>query len=1169
MARSAGLLGTPSDPFGSGSAYSGGWGSLDPSRPAYLAFQKVQTAYQLGQATADEYLAAFKTYVDATPANTTTRYNAEQSYASAVYGIGRDKIAFAVEQGKQPISDLVAYDRAGTEGLDESTALYQSRMSALWQSESRQFSEAEDEISAGVSKGTMTWTQALAWYQEQRNQYADNPDLAKALDGRITQAEDRAASEVDNQITQDFNDGKVGIGQYLTYGATVIAANPGTTRAENWTTNLVKAKEQAVGASLNYRYGLTQEYAKLEQFVRQGPPSSGGGGSRSTQLVSDGNGGWKEVAKSSGSSSSGSSTAAWNLQATQAKARMEAIKRMVEGLPGGWVTADDMIANAQQQQAGLVKGSGEWLQLQARIDNWNQDKATLDLLSKSGMKIVYPGVGSESTVDDTVGATERPVGAGTWSGYSGRSSGGGSGGGGGGGSAGSGLALTPNSSGNGPLMRATGTLPGASNTFGGSNGREFRDVTPTYQTTGIPKGMTAASWDRLYDAFIKAIKSGDTSYVDPTSGVTYLIPADPDKRLAMLSAMDASNLSLKAAAMKQRSGTASEVTAAADYTKALNDSRSNTLYVIDQHPTSGVTFESRPVEVDAVTMGRAPQTTRKTITDITDPTEKALAAAEGKVPTNWLGAAIDLIDTTQTKFDTLKEQADKAIARGDYSMAYIYLRQAGEVVSDPRLLAAMDQYSALGQAYLQSGTVPNDATIQGDLKRLTDTITTDGHGSAKWLSDLSKTIEPTAALFDPNDPNCIVKTTGSGSGASIYSDPVTGAPSLKDGVFAVYEPPTAGSNNDGSVKFVHTESSGVTFNGNGSSKSTTSMPGYVAVNAQVGGSWQQLQVKSSNETVGTFVDPSTGMQSTLTGRKIVTKLDGVSTTLVEDPFHAGSWIPVQQGESAPVYKFPPGTVPLTQKIPGLDASQPQFLVMSKLPGETIPTAFVAGYDKESGQYALYQRDQNGGFTVRLSPGQAASVFDASGIGVDTSKLTDLQKTYWFLGTMLPPDPTTGVKSNAFMGSPDDIAKKTLGVAGAKTVQFLTKLKDMFFPSAPPPSVTAPKARDSWWNEPTPAAPPVPAKPTSALQPGQTIGGPTSPVQQQTTIAPPSWMNNPTIGPVTPSAPTSAVQPGQTMGPIAPAPGTSPSSSTPPVRPPAQKVNKQGSIQATNTSRGMD
>ena len=65
MARRAVLGGGTLNPFGGGGVDFGAFNILNSDNEAYLAFLKVETAWNAGKATNDEYLAALRTYAGA------------------------------------------------------------------------------------------------------------------------------------------------------------------------------------------------------------------------------------------------------------------------------------------------------------------------------------------------------------------------------------------------------------------------------------------------------------------------------------------------------------------------------------------------------------------------------------------------------------------------------------------------------------------------------------------------------------------------------------------------------------------------------------------------------------------------------------------------------------------------------------------------------------------------------------------------------------------------------------------------------------------------------------------------------------------------------------------------------------------------------------------------
>ncbi len=1068
MARVPSLSGTPSDPFGSAS-YSGGFsfGSLDPSRKQYLAFQKVQTDYQLGRATSDEYLAAYKAYVDATAPNTTTRYNAEASYADAVYTIARNQLVFDIQTDKKTIDDLIVFDQAGASNLDPTTAIYQQRMNNLWSSEGQKFSDAENEIRDGLSNGTMTWTQALNWYKQQAQAYQDNPDLMDAITDRIDNATKQADNELDSQMINDFNDGKVRLSQFLAYAATVLAKAPGTDRATKWQKNIQDATLKGVGDSLSYRYDLTMEYAKLEQFLKSGPPSSGGGGgSAHTVLVSDGKGGWKTKTTYTGGGGTSASYQAWQLQAAQARERMKSIQSMVATLPGGWVTADDMIANLQQQQAGTVKGTSAWLSLQSQIDNYTQAKETMQLLSQEGIKISYPPVETETAKDVTVGPTEIPV-VGVAPTYPG--GGGARGGGGGGARGGGGGQLTyptptaPSQARQGPLLVQTGVYAGPSTSFGPS------DVTPIYASTGIPAGMSANEWDKVYAGFSNAIRNGEAEFVDPVTGTTYLIPAEPEVRLAMINAMDQSNLNLKYAQLQIKAGTSGEASAGAAYQKAISDHGDNAWYVADTAVNQGPYFETAPNQnLEVLQKGKSieSQTTTRVYAEGTGETLVAATpesemniAQGGKLPANWLAMGVDLVNTTQTQYKRLMNEAQGALDRGDVDAAYSYQRQAAAMLQNPKLQDALSFYSAVAQQF--GGDVPSG--VKGDVSLLTSLSE---NGTLTWTDELAKYNQGLTDLFSPTitDPNtgeqvpnnnAIIKTTA--SGAPVMDD-VGGGIQLNDGIVAVYNP--KGNNGEGQITFQQSEYAGAKVNGQPSI-----LPGHTQALFMIGNKPVNVQVPTSEGTAFKTTDPNTKTQASYTGKMMHVRLAGVDYNLVENPFSPGSWVQLS-GNEALVLSVPKNATIATapsNDLGATDPAHPQYLFSAPIydPGTGAPvptgtggaigagqraiynpapgsgsTKYVAAWNPDTGSYQLWQTDANGAPTILIPSVLATKIMKDQGFGFQTSTMTNGQNLAYLWGQVNGGSAMVGQDSQI----EDFIIKKSVL---AQSVNLLTGLPSGF------------------------------------------------------------------------------------------------------------------------------
>ena len=1029
MARSGSLDGSGLDPFGTGGGGGlSGFSILDPSRPAYLAYQKVQTAWQAGTATDADYLAAMKTYVDSTLPNTTTRFNAEASYANAVYTVDRNALQYKVQTGEKDITDLVAFDKAALEGMNPQSQEYMSRQQTLWNTQTKAFSDSETQITDQLNNGRMTWGQALVWYQDQLAGAQGNPDLVDALTSRVNTVKDRSIAEADQEIVDSWNEGKMTFSAFMGYAGLAVQESAGTDRAKTWQKNLDTATKQAVGQSLQYRYGLTKEYASLVQFDSSGPPAGSGGG-YSDSVVSDGNGGWKTVRSYSGGSQS-ASYQDWVLKDQQAKARMDVIRAQVAALPGGWVSADDMISNLAAQQVDLVKGTPAWLTLQSQIDNYNSDKLAMQLLASEGIKVGYPAVGSETSTDPTVGPTEKAIPASNTQVSGGTSSGTGGSSGGGGGGGGSATSPATNSSG-GVLYQYTGSASGASNIFGES------DYSPTYVATGFPKNQSPNEWTSFYDAFTKAIKGNQGSWQDPITRIIYLIPSDPQKRLDMISAMDDSNINLMGYQRSVRAGTAGEVKAAKDWDDAKAQSQENMYYVLANPvivPVSGQLVTPTPTQTEADS-AKVFQTELNagnpivTYTPVTRDYHGAASFADNElsggsstsfdIPVNVIGAGADMIKRTQKIYNQDMSMAQAAMDRGDVSAAYAYFHQGQTLINDPKLLQAYQNYyeqvSVLTQKY------PNiPPTVKADIDLImsssvttpttTDSGATVGPSAPKWMTDLTTSADTTklGVYFDPT------------SNEHVLTYDQTGAPAMDGNSLAVnpnivmiYKP-TGGGDGKGTV--VPTLKSTI---GDASQYATTQMK-----TAGTNG-WQVVSVPTVDAIVGYVSDPNNpGKNVPVMGKAIVTSVNGIDRTLVSDPFEPGKWIPVTSIDQTNVtFNLPPGAT-LTS-VAGVGSTKSAQIAFSYGDGMQ-KTQYVAAWDASTHGYVMYGTNPDGSinFNAPVQPEDASAIWKGSGLTLNTAGLTSSQKTYTSIYKSMPDS------QGAYLGSDADIQSLSTGAANA-------------------------------------------------------------------------------------------------------------------------------------------
>lgn len=413
---------------------------------------------------------------------------------------------------------------------------------------------------------------------------------------------------------------------------------------------------------------------------------------------------------------------------------------------------------------------------------------------------------------------------------------------------------------------------------------ESRSIKTT--PTGLPVGMSPSAFDDFHTAFVDAIKKGDPSFKDKTTGAVYAIPLDPDERLAMLRYVDDQNVDLKVANLKAALANpkASDTYIdgkRASVTTAQNTATSNILWVLNTS-NAGNVYDSNG---KAIKLGASP--------------------TAGKA-SNSLAFGIDLLDVTANHAQQHYDLAQTYFDKGDYTAA------AAEINAGRQIIASVSQgpngtaqgsllakYAAQASDTVRQATELGgkvDSTILTDLKRL--------NNFGVELQEPSKDIDKTAtALFGP--PGKIGTGILAIANGVVIPDALSGAALLRSGYVRLI-------NEDGTVTAKQVKATG-----GEDGKPTYTIPGRVMVMVNLGGKQETMSAAFEVGQVGEMLID--GMPVPISG-KIVT----IGTDVwMESPFRPGLWVPMN-GASTTRFTAPTGAKagvnpPGKDNIPGLAA----------------------------------------------------------------------------------------------------------------------------------------------------------------------------------------------------------------------------------------------------------
>lgn len=1013
MARRAALSFGSLNPFGGGdtsfaSFNVGKSSTVDASQEAYLQFQKIETDWQAGRIDDATYQAAFQTYAASLEAGTSTAINAAARIESMQYSMARDSLLQQVQSGQASWSQLVSFDQQSLGGLNPGSQEYRDREARMWASQVNEFQEAEQQVADDLSAERINYTQALSWYEQARTLYVGNYGLTEAIDSTIKKVKTEIVREQDNAILNKWKEGTISLDAFLAYSANVQATEPDSPRARTWAENSVTATDQAVEKSLNYRYGLTEEYRDLEMLVASAKAPTGNTSvSKSIQYVYTANG-WvaKTVYESKYHAPSQSEVQAYKelqVKVAAAKKRMGEITKLVGTMPGGWVNEDDILRKLGDQQAKMVKGSPAWIEVQEKIDYFNERKRSDEILRNSGVVVNLPTVRSEKTAASDVSAFEKPTApskggvkvppppAATTSGGGGGTSGGG------------GKAALPGTTNKNAtsapgnfLFQALGPANSKSKNVTTIVDTGGNKISVAYKATGLPVGMNSTDFKALYTGMTDAVKNGETVWVNPATGIGYVLPPDPSDRLAIMSGLDAANIAQR----RLEYVTNPNKTTEKAYKTATYKANTNTLHVMDD-PYAGVPLKFLPV---ATTPGR-PAVDQRGLQQST--IDAYLKEDREAAP---IAAALDYMGRAEEEVTALGAKAKAALAKGDKEAAYKYAAAAEYVLGDSGLMQKASYWASYAEAKKQ-GLVSAGAemTETGGLEaNYNKMMTLAGEGADAWASELlnKSGVEEVASVFNPE---------GKGENYPYQYNPVTGQPKVGgDGSFVMAP---------GWVRVLQ--------NGKITEKQMGSAPDLknnmvpsdeklIAVRLQVGDTFRDVMTTFEIGRIGQAVQAD-GTRAFIDGKKIDVMWDGKRYQLAQDPMNPQRWVPLTT--KGLTWTLPTGATVVNGSAQlGQTGSQIVFTAPGTQYNPGAGQRYVMAME-EDGTYMLHPADAQNNLTGNpISAGSETGIgiLGAAGISLDVGAMDSAQQSYY----------RTGI-NGVYLGDPNAIL-----LQGVKMTQFI-------------------------------------------------------------------------------------------------------------------------------------
>lgn len=419
MARRAVLGGGSLNPFGGAGVDFGAFDVTNNDRESSLILTRVEVAWNAGQATDDQYLAALQAYAGTITANTSQRLDADARVVTMRHRVERGVLVKKVDDGSKQITDLLDYDRGALTGLQHDSEEYRQRLNTYQATQSSYYQDIEHDVVQAYNDGHMTTAQLNSWYAARHTDptLADNPDIRKAVDDRLHDLGTRLTQERDTNAIDAYSKGKMAPATFMAYATSARARYvQGSTDYKDWTDRLNDAHDRSLETALLYRYDLSQQYAQLAKFVAssKAPTGSKGGTrtSKSTRTILGSDGQWHTVTTSKTTATPGhgpskSELAAYaqrQIEVNDAKRQMAEIAKKIGGV-GGFVSTDTTIGYYKRQLGKFAKGSDEWYQVQGKLDQLNDRKHAETVLAKEGIRISYPKGSGQSSGGTSSGSS--------------------------------------------------------------------------------------------------------------------------------------------------------------------------------------------------------------------------------------------------------------------------------------------------------------------------------------------------------------------------------------------------------------------------------------------------------------------------------------------------------------------------------------------------------------------------------------------------------------------------------------------------------------------------------------------------------------------------------------------------------------------------------------------
>lgn len=471
---------------------------------------------------------------------------------------------------------------------------------------------------------------------------------------------------------------------------------------------------------------------------------------------------------------------------------------------------------------------------------------------------------------------------------------------------------TPKS--NAPLQR----LVSEKVSTGWQYGEQFR----TIQTKGatLPKGMSASAFDDFHHDFVDAIKNGQATFEDKTTGAVYAIPLKPEERLAMMRFLDDRNVELKATNLQM----------------ALAKPNVSQNYIDDKKSALRTAERNAATNILWILDTRNPGT----VVDSKGKAIKLVESEAGVEKTNPIAYGNDLLDVTMSHAQRHFDIADQLFEKGDMTGAAAEIAEGRRVIDRvatgpnggakgslldlyaTRALQAREEATALG------AKVPGE--IDKDITRLLNFDTE--------LAGVTKSAAKTATtLFGPPDK------------------PGTGILKMSNGLVQL-DPSGQVQLNEGYALYVDRDGTNVEVKkakvvGTQNGKPLYGDTGRVNVFVKVNGANQPMLAEYTVGRVG---------EMTIDGKPIdvLGKMVMVGEEVwVENPWRAGMWVPLN-GTKDIKYTVPAGATFVNNgegkvKIPGIANGTP--LITYKKDGET----FFLMADEATGTFRLWAGTQQG------------------------------------------------------------------------------------------------------------------------------------------------------------------------------------------------------------------